>query len=563
MNPADIIYMDLETTGLNPRQDRISLASVNGMIFGEDEIDDLIRLIQEPDITLVGHNLKFDIGFLYARSGHRLSIANLFDTMIAHQLLTAGLETRSSLDNLTRYYLGINLDKTLQKSDWSGNLSQGQLEYAARDSLVLPSLHNLLSGLLQMHTLEKVAEIEFQAIPAISEMEVNGVGLNFEAARLLFENLMKRKLDLEAELIRLVESYGWKPQEKKKASKKGFNPRSNKDVVSAIQIIYGLNVDSCNHDNLELISREYPDIQFASALLEYRDIEKQRGMLEGWIEQAENGRLYPSYFQLGADTGRFTSSKPNIQQIPRDSRIKGLFHARSGYKLIECDFSGIELRIAATLSGDSGLIRIFREGLDPHKTTASGVFHKPIEGVTPTERQIAKSINFGSIYGGSWRILQKAIPGIEEKEARRYLRDFFRTYPGLAEWQDSCELCEKVEFGLQKYCMPRSLSGRYRFVEPKERNKLLNTPVQATGADLLKASLGALYNALCSPEYNDNRILTCIHDSIIIEVPEDRADEIGDLLRNIMVTTGNEMLFPTPCDAEIKIGNDWSFRETS
>lgn len=557
------IFLDLETTGLNPRTDWIRLASVNGELLTGDRIREVIPILADPNILVVGHNLKFDLAFLSALEGRRIPMTNLFDTMIAHQLLTAGLETSYKLSNLAKHYLDIDLDKDLQKSDWSGPLSLDQLKYASRDSLILEHLYKILLESLKKKGLEKVAEIEFAAIPAIVEMELNGLKIDVEGARRQLEEINRKKQILEAELERQVAASGWQPPKKKssKAKVQGFNPRSTKDVKSAIEVLYGIEPESSDREHLDQLTRNFPEIPFAGTLLQYRDLEKQYGMLEGWLEQAEDGRLYPTYQQLGADTGRFTCSKPNVQQIPRDPETKSLFQASSGSKLSECDFSGIELRIAATLSRDKKLTDIFQTGKDPHKTTAAAVFHKSPEDVTKEERQIAKIINFGSLYGGGVHVLQRAVPGISEDEANRHLRTFFQTFQGLSKWQDDCEKIFWVRFGGISYKLTRSILGRCRFVESHERNKLLNTPVQSTGADLLKSSLGRLYETLCNPGYEDVKILTCIHDSIILESPEEMTEDIGALLKGIMVDVGNDMLSPVPCDAEIKIGSNWSFTE--
>jgi len=558
------IFLDLETTGLNPRKDKIRLASVNGELLTGDRIREVIPMLADPNTLVVGHNLKFDLAFLYALEGHRIPMTNLFDTMIAHQLLTAGLETSSKLSSLAKHYLDIDLDKSLQDSDWSGPLSLDQLKYASRDTLILEPLYKILSESLKKKGLEKVAEIEFAAIPAIVEMEINGLKINMEGARRQLEEINRKKPILEAELERQATASGWQPPKKKsrKAKVQGFNPRSTKDVKSAIEVLYGIEPESSDREHLDQLTRDFPEILFAGTLLQYRDLEKQYGMLDGWLEQAEDGRLYPTYQQLGADTGRFTCSKPNVQQIPRDPETKRLFQASGGSKLIECDFSGIELRIAATLSRDEKLIDIFQTGKDPHKTTAAAVLHKPIEEVTKEERQMAKSINFGSIYGGGVHVLQRAVPGIREDEANSHLRTFFQTFQGLSKWQDDCEKIFWVRFGGISYKLTRSILGRCRFVESHERNKLLNTPVQSTGADLLKSSLGKLYSTLCDLRFEDFKILTCVHDSIVVEAPDFLAISVGNLLKGIMVEVGNEMLAPVPCDAEIKIGSNWSLQDS-
>lgn len=177
------------------------------------------------------------------------------------------------------------------------------------------------------------------------------------------------------------------------------------------------------------------------------------------MKNHDNGRLYSGYIQLGTRTGRYTSEKPNAQQI--DRRLRSLFGVSNGNGLVECDFSNIELRLAAEISKDPTLVRLYQNNADVHRGTASKVFHIPEDQVTKDQRQIAKIINFASLYGGGKRALQEQLPGLTDNEALGYLDAFKRAYPGLLTYWDRCKHKSiKIQLGDKKYAIARSILGR-------------------------------------------------------------------------------------------------------
>ena len=196
----------------------------------------------------------------------------------------------------------------------------------------------------------------------------------------------------------------------------------------------GYNPENTAAAYLERILLKSPDDSFINSLLEYRELRQQIGFLKNWTDaRPREDRIYPKLEQLGGRSGRITCSRPNIQQVPRDPSLKGLFVASPGMSFVEADFSAIEMRLIAVLSGDKVMQKIFKKGLDPHKQTAQAIFQK--SEISDNERQIAKTLNYGTIYGGGANMIHSNLPNLTEDEARDFLYRFYAAYPGLKGWQ--------------------------------------------------------------------------------------------------------------------------------
>lgn len=279
-----------------------------------------------------------------------------------------------------------------------------------------------------------------------------------------------------------------------------------------------------------------------------------------WLAFSRDGRIHPRLIQLGGRSGRITCYRPNVHQVPRDPRLKSLFIASPGMAFVEADFSAIEMRLLAVLSRDPVMLEIFKKGLDPHKQTAQAIFQK--SEISEVERQIAKTLNYGTIYGGGANMVMSLIPGLTEDEAREFLYRFYGTYPRLKSWQrDVSERAPAKVIDGAAYVVSRSALGRIRYIALDQRNAQINNPIQATGTDLQKIALGRLYKDLVLPGYSEFRLVNAVHDSILLEVPEKRSGEAARLLQEVMEQSGNEILKVIPCLTEVKMGKDWSFEK--
>jgi len=322
--------------------------------------------------------------------------------------------------------------------------------------------------------------------------------------------------------------------------------------------------------------------EFADWLLLYRRLSHQLAFLESWLAQIhpKDGRIHPRYYQLEASTGRLTSRKPNAQQMPKRGEdamaIRRIFKAPPGKKLVKVDFACIEMRIMAYLSGDQTMLNAFQGDLDLHSLTASKISGLPADQITREHRQAAKIINFLLIYGGSAQTLQQRALldyGIfmSSEEAREARDRYFDIYSGVREWQEKQIMgmsythehyfhdCVRGTFSLPMTCTITALGRRRiwsRFGTGIKASKFqaFNTPCQGTGADLIKLVMCELYDRLTS---EDARIIGSIHDELLLEVPEDQAEEFAKMTSEIMNRIGSSLLYPVPVTSEAEILSSW------
>lgn len=553
--PTTLYLHMLSTGGIDPLTARPVLISIAGdygqALLAPELLCETIPLLENPACRVIGHNLLFNLGMIRACTGRRLSYTNIWDTMLAWQILNNGLPARDndSLQTVSRMLIGRHLDESPKDLKTNGEPSSRHLDYATKACAILEPVYARQRALMEKVGLIKVASLEFEAIPALVEIEHNGMGFNREGGLKLAKAFAEEKDELTGQLESIARSKGLK----------SFNPRNLVHVKKVLDAL-GYQVDNTSGPVLERIVHERPKEKFISLLLRYREIHLQQAHLKNWLNFSNNGRIYPRLEQLGGRSGRITCSRPNIQQVPRDPKLKGLFVASPGMTLVEADFSAIEMRLLAVLSGDEVMKKIFKKGLDPHKQTAQAIFQK--KDISAEERQIAKTLNYGTIYGGGTNMVLSQLSDLTEEEAREFLYRFYRSYPGLKGWQQevSDRAPAKVIDG-KAYKISRSALGRLRYIDPNHRNAQINTPIQATGSDLQKTALGRLYNELAKPKYSDFMLVNAVHDSILLEVPDKRASEASKLLQKVMEQAGNEILKVIPCLTDTKSGKDWAFRK--
>ena len=265
------------------------------------------------------------------------------------------------------------------------------------------------------------------------------------------------------------------------------------------------------------------------------------------------GRLHPQYGQIGAWSGRMSCWNPNIQQIPRDLNFRTCFVAAPGKKLIIADYSQIELRVAAQISGDKRMIDAYKKGEDLHTLTASLVSDVSVDAVTKAQRQSAKAVNFGLIFGMGAASLQQYAQqsyGVEItlEQAALFRNSFFKAYPGIAGWHKHIKDTKPTE--------ERSLSGR-KFIFDKDSgfSGLYNTPVQGTAADIAKVALGMLVKRVKGTSI---KAVAAVHDEILLEADAEEAQQAAVMLKEVMEEAGNSILKTVPCVAEVEIANSWA-----
>jgi DNA polymerase I-like protein with 3'-5' exonuclease and polymerase domains len=478
---------------------------------------------------------------------------------------------------LVQRHLGYKIDKSQQKSDWGDKaLTQEQMKYASRDVEVLAPIFEIQCELLEANNLGHIAHLEFESIAPIVEMEYVGMPFVWADAELLREELkVKSKeamVDLEKEII--------KTQGSRQNTLFGLcagidiNLNSPAQVVKYMKTKLGLDVSSSDVETLK--SLDHP---FAAKLLKYRGLEKSLQFIEQFDSfGARSGRLYPSYNQARAATGRMSSSKPNGQQIPKrgDNKVfRKLFKTTPGKKLVKVDFAAIELKVMARLAMDKAMIEAITNGVDLHKLTASKTSGKKIEDITKEDRQRAKAVNFGLIYGMSSPTLKKYAwfnygVRMTEEEAAQTRDRYFDLYKGILNWHQTQKAkmhtnapyhqhsYEKGYF-IQHVAIQQTILGRKRFwptfagettAKPTE---FFNSADQGTSADITKMAMVELYKVL--PE--EARIIAVVHDEIVVECPEAMAEDIAKLTLEVMCRVGSDILHPIEVTAEAEIYTSW------
>ncbi|HNY33517.1 MAG TPA: DNA polymerase [Methanothrix soehngenii] len=562
----------LDARKATPKLLSYATESTSGLLQ-PDEYKRLLPVLANPEVVKIGHNLAYDLGLIRAAVGHRFPVVNLFDTMIAYQLLIAGLYENSlkhsSLKAVVRELLGQELDKELQTSDWSGVHTAEQLSYALKDSEILIQLYPILQKMLEAAGLLRVAQIEFDCLPMTVEAMQTGLPLDVPGVQSKIGSLTQAIDDLEQQIRTIAKDAGWKsPSADKKRQE--LNLASSQHLKVLLQVVYGDEVQDSSEATIKALLVQQSDKPLAGMLREMKKWDMQRRFLRAWLKNHDGGRIYSSYQQIGTRTGRYTSSGPNAQQISKELRY--LFKAAPGWTLVECDYSNIEMRLAAEISGEPTLLRLYHEGADLHRVTASKVFGISEDEVTKEQRQTAKIINFGALYGGGPRYLMNEIPGLTEDEAEKYLEAFKMGYPGLLTYWDRCKNKSlRMVVNGKEYHVARSALGRLEYVPRRDeatgrlhkklKNRLVNVPIQASGVDLFKLASGLLYREFCKPEYADFNFLLSLHDSVLLECPAERAEECSELVNRVFMAAASEIFQDTPCKADIKIGTNWSFQK--
>lgn len=556
---ARVIGVDTETTGLDPHTDRlrlIQLALPEQPVWIIDcftflpEGAPLLGEILGSDAVKVFHNAKFDLQFLMANG---LTASPVFDTMLAAQILrTSGGPKRASLAAVCEHYLGETLDKTEQKGNWSENLRENQLAYAAEDAAALLKLREAMFPALYDNRLEGIARIEFACVQAVAQMEYHGIALDADRwAALALETERTRQQALDR-----LYAYTGRPMYQltlwgEEVPIQNSNFDSNPFVLRLLKQ-NGIDVASTDRHHLA----PFADHPLVQALSDYRKSAKALSSFLSPMSSMVNektGRLHPKYGQIGAWSGRMSCGGPNIQQIPREAAFRRCFPAPPGKKLVIADYSQIELRVAAQISGDRRMTDAYRNGEDLHRLTAALISETSPEQVTKAQRQAAKAVNFGLIFGmGAAGLAQYARQsyGVEMtlEQAERFRNSFFKAYPGIAAWHKRVWSAKPTE--------ERSLSGRkFVFGENTGASGLYNTPVQGTAADIAKSALGLLAKRF---EGTGVKIIAVVHDEILLEADLSEAERAAAVLQDTMELAGNRILRGIPCAAEAVIADDWS-----
>ncbi|MEJ7861536.1 MAG: DNA polymerase [Pyrinomonadaceae bacterium] len=570
LKTEDFLGFDTETTALDPYEGEIRLIQLSTgretqvidlKPFAEREslrtsleLAPLRELLSAPKPIKIAHNAKFDAKWIL----HHLDveIGGVFDTLLASQLIAAGdQDRRHSLAEVTSYFLSTELDKSEQVSDWSASeLSQSQIEYAARDAATMVPLREKIIEKLKSDNLVQVAKIEFDCVLPIAAMELNGFYLDEARWR---EQLEKVKILQSKAALELQQMLSAGVAQASLFGMTEINLDSQTQVTDALKNL-GVPVPETTRGwQLQPLALEYPVV---AKLLEYRGVAKSLSSFgENILEfiQPKTGRIHADFRQIGAPTGRFSCSKPNIQQIPHEEAYRRCFRAADGKKLIIADYSQVELRILAEFSKDQNFINAFLSGEDFHTTAAAQVFNIKPEEVTPDQRSFAKRLNFGVVYGiGSQRFAM--MTGLRQSDAEDIMRRYFATYRGLDAWlRDAAR--KVVTDRTARTASGRMMRFRYdeddrKAISLAQRNGK-NMPIQGTSADILKRALHLLHREMNG---TSARLVNIVHDEVILEADASEAESAADKLEKAMCAAGEEYISKVPVKVDVHIADEWA-----
>ncbi len=518
-------------------------------------------LLADPRRPKLGQNLKYDMNVM-ARHGIELrGIA--FDTLLESYVLDA-TATRHDLDSLARRYLGVD---TIHYVDVAGKgakeigFDQVPIEkagpYAAEDAEIVLRLHRTLWPRLQAEPAlaRLLREIEMPLVPVLARMERAGVRIDSAMLALQGEELARRMAEREAR----AEALAGHP----------FNLGSPKQIARVLYEELGLEVlartpkgaPSTAEEVLERLAAKGHELP--RVILEYRSLAKLKSTYVDQLPRRvnpETGRVHTSYHQAVAATGRLSSSDPNLQNIPvrteEGRRIRRAFVAEPGHLLVSADYSQVELRIMAHLSGDEGLVRAFAAGEDIHRATAAEVFGVPLDQVTPDQRRSAKAINFGLIYGMSAFGLGRQL-GIDRNQAQAYVDLYFERYPGVRAFMDRIRAQARAQGYVETLYGRRLYLPDIRSRNPQRRaaaeRTAINAPMQGTAADIIKRAMIAV-DAWLVGEGVPARMILQVHDELVLEVVEERVDEVERRLRSLMEGAAE---LRVPLVVDLGRGRDW------
>jgi DNA polymerase I len=550
---ASRIALDIETygerkgDGLDPWKGDIRLLTVcrhGGPIWTIDlravgyDLGPLKPILEETGI--IAHNAKFDLLWLRVKCG--LYAKRVHCTLTAARLLVAGTKPGNDLDKCLERYLGIQPAADHSRSDWASMLlTDDQLAYAARDVAYLHDLLGTMESELEASGLDEVWALESNLLPCVVGMEATGIHLD------------RAKLEsIAAEADRLAQKAA--DDLRVALGNPGINPASPSQILAALRA-KGLKLES----TAEEILKAADDGLLVPLVLAHREASKRAQQAESLVGHIQkDGRIHGRFEPLGTATGRFSSKEPNLQNIGR-GEMREAFTAPAGKRLIVADYSQIELRAAAAIAGETKMIDAYKSGADLHKLTAATVLGKPEDQVTKSDRQLAKAVNFGLLYGQSAPGLVKYAASsygvtLDEDQATDIRQAFFRTYSRLRQWHGTSH--NQAEAGVTEV---RTRTGRRRLVPEKasewERfTALVNTPVQGGTADGMKHALILIHERLPKSA----RIVSTVHDEVVVECREESADECREIITTAMVEAMAALFPEVPVEVEANICTTWA-----
>ena len=539
-----LLGIDLETTGLNPQTSNIRLVQIytgGNDVFVFDVFTDGMLDVLSPlwGITMVAHNAVFEIKFLL-KAG--ISLKRIGCTMLQYNAYKNSLP---SLKDLAQKYFNLTLDKKYQRSDWSQEtLTPDQLAYAALDAVICFQLAPKLAAKIRKLNRVEIYQRMVKVQKCIAQLELNGVYFEQSLHSTWLESVLEKKEKAEVALrsyfgddINLnspVQLSAWLENNLPKDLLPTW-PRTAKG-----QFATGVGV-----------FKQYPNLAYSSAVLEYRFWAKRDSTYGAkYVSKHVNkltNRIHASFRIAGTRTGRFSCNTPNLQQVPRDAEFRACLCTQSDRVFVVADYSQIELRVAALLANDTAMLLAYENGEDLHAKTAAAFLNISQDKVTKEQRNQAKAINFGMLFGMQPKgLVDYAFSNYGVKltieEATQAQNAFFITYPNIKRWQQ-----KTIRVGRLRNAVSTK-GGRVRDFNNEDKGfrstEAINTPVQGTAADILLEALIGLDSHLTGLD----ALLVChVHDEIVLDVAKQDADKAKHALELAMIE-GFLNIFPDAKD---------------
>ena len=568
------VCFDTETTSLNELE-----AELVGMAFSWEkhkgyyvlfpeskeltqEILEIFRpFFENSSITKIGQNLKYDIKVL-AKYNIQV-LGNLFDTMIAHYLLNP--DAKHNMDILSENYLHyspISIETLIGKKG-KGQLSmrqvppQEQKEYAVEDTDVTLQLKNIFEQQLQKYNAEKLfSQIESPLVQVLADMELEGIRIDVPFLKSLSN-------DIEKDIFSLQQAVYEQAGETFNLS----SPKQLGDILfEKLKLISKPKKTKTGQyaTSEEILSELAPKHKIVANVLEYRQLQKLQSTYIDALPKEVNsttGRVHTTYMQAVTATGRLSSNNPNLQNIPirteRGQQIRKAFVPRNeDYTLLSADYSQIELRVIAALSGEKNMIEAFLQNQDIHRSTAAKVFNVDIQSVTREQRSHAKTVNFGIIYGVSAFGLSNQTE-LSRSESKELIDTYYQTYPQLKVFID-----KQIHFARENGYVETILGRRRYLPDINSRNQVVrgaaernavNAPIQGSAADIIKIAMINIYNLLKDNKLKTKMLLQ-VHDELIFDVPKNELDFVKPLIKKTMEEAYQ---FAVPLVVDLGIGKNW------
>jgi DNA polymerase-1 len=602
--------LDTETTGLDPLlsevrirllQIAVTCATDPVLVFdlfalGEEVLAPLWDLLMDPHGPPVCmHNAAFDCGQLWC-IGVEIPASRVRCTMLQERALTCGQQQARlkggkaaadffdviesgedpkfedlpcSLEATVARRLKLSLAKDEQKSDWGApELTRAQLVYAAADPKATLAVHRIQESLLRFDAgLRATVELENRLVNSVVWMQLSGMPVSKEHWENLTETLTQEQVEHEQAFVTALDDA------LVASGQKGL-PRDLFGCIDVSQVKLrhaptltghlnrlGFQLPDLNKQTVSLAEIDHPVMD---AFVTWRKGESLLRYAKAFVKQIRpTGRVHCSIQIWRAATGRLAAKAPNLMNIPRDGRYRAGFRAADGWKIIGADYSQIEPRLMAAISGDAALSEVFIAGKDVYKATAALTAGIPLEEVDKQGRQNGKIAVLALMYGMGWQKFQRYAwtqfrVRKSDAEAQFERAAFFRAFPGVAKYHSDC--AEQLDDKGKTVLESRSLLGRRRFLEGKDRSysTLINNKIQATAADAMKIALADLPDALWTSGCTETRLICVVHDEVLLESPDFEVEKASRVLEQVMTAAAARFLGDIPACVDAIAGQSWA-----